>query len=259
MRISETFKCVVLCVLTFGCEATLEDALTEDSANRVVVTLHDAEIGARKEPSSEAGLFSVVVPAGDVSDALRVLRAEGLPREAAVGFQDVFSEAGLVPTATEENARYVAALGGELSGSIESIEDVIDARVHIALPDTTRVSLDDTPPRARAAVLIKYRGGQPPYEEAAIQSLVSGAVQFLAPEDVSIVGVPARVIEADTGRRIVSVGPFAVTRGSATMLTITLASALVLLLLLAATILYLVAQRGRARSAPAAQAAPQGE
>ena len=208
----------------------------------------------RKRPKAIEGLFRVLVPADDVGDALRRLRAEGLPRDESRGFEEVFGEGGLVPTATEEQARYVAALGGELSASIETMEGVLDARVHIALPDRRRVSLDDSQPQARASVLIKYRGESPPYDDAAIRALVSGAVQRLSTDDVAVVGVSTPVLST-TARRLVSVGPFTVTRGSASGLRMALAGALVLHLILAA-LLVLVVMRRKQSTAAAEQLPP---
>ena len=239
-----TLRLPLLLLALCACEATVEENLDEGEANAIVVALNDAEIGARKEAmEGDEGRFRVLVPNDDVGDALRQLRADGLPRVESTGFEDVFGEGGLVPTATEEQARFVAALGGELASSIESIEGVLDARVHVALPDTRRVSLDDQAPQARASVLIKYRGANAPYDEAAVKALVAGAVQHLAEDDVSVVGVGSPVNPGVERGRIVSVGPFAVTRGSAFALKATLGGALLVHVLLAA--LVLVAMRRR--------------
>lgn len=242
-----------LCVLALlmACEATVEEGLSEESANAIVVALHDAEIGARKEMSDgDEGLFRVIVPADDVGDALTTLRSEGLPRREQTGFEEVFGEGGLVPTATEERARYVSALGGELARSIESIEGVLESRVHIALPDTRRVSLDDTPPSARASVLMKYRGESQPVTDDALKALIVGAVQSMATEDVSVVAVRVQPRTTTSGSRLVSVGPFSVSRGSATGLKLALGGLLLLNVLLAAFVVLLRLRRPKALPQP---------
>lgn len=211
-----------------ACEATLASGLTEDEANEIVVALHEQGIGARKgEPrgAGEEARFAVHVAPEEVAAALAVLGAEELPRHDAPGFHEVFGEGGLVPTATEERARYVAALSGELGASLEAIEGVLDARVHVALPDTRRVTLDEAKPRPRASVLIKYRGDRAPYDEAAVRALVAGAVQDMTLEDVAVVGVPAGDPPPPRSTNLVRVGPVTVTRGSATALKLILGGA----------------------------------
>ncbi len=249
--LQQTLRAALLLCLLGGCEAAVEEELDEASANAIVVALHDAEIGARKEAAEGDGeRYRVLVPADDVADALRTLRAEGLPRETDNGFDEVFGEGGLVPTATEENARFVSALGGELAASIQAIDGVLDARVHIALPDTRRVALDDARPEARASVLVKYRGTTAPFEEDAIKALVAGAVQHLATENVAVVSIPMPPAAQTNAERLTSVGPFGVTRGSATPLKLTLAGALVLHLLLAGLLVFVVMRRRKTVAEP---------
>ncbi|HJL47115.1 MAG TPA: hypothetical protein RMG45_14790, partial [Polyangiaceae bacterium LLY-WYZ-15_(1-7)] len=105
--------------LALGCRATLQNDLSENEADQVLVALHGQGIGAAKEPAGGTGeaRYTVTVSPEEVAPALEILRAEGLPRDDAPGLNEVFGEGGLVPTATEERARYVAALSGELSRS----------------------------------------------------------------------------------------------------------------------------------------------
>lgn len=242
-------------LLTFGCEAAVESGLDEAEANAIVVALHEAQIGARKEPDpSGDDRYQVLVPADDVGPALERMREEGLPRPESPGLSEMFAEGGLVPTATEEQARYVAALGGELSSSIEAMDGVLDARVHVALPDTRRLALDEERPRPRASVLIRHRGARQGYSDDAVRALVAGAVQDMAPEDVAVVGVPVEIREANRGERLVSLGPVTVTRGSATSLKAILGAALALHVLLAGLLVWVVSRRRKAAAAPPAEA-----
>tara|TARA_B100001750_G_scaffold215846_2_gene200102 strand:+ start:635 stop:1420 length:786 start_codon:yes stop_codon:yes gene_type:complete len=237
----------MIAVFALGCEAAVESGLDEAEANAILVALHEAQIGGRKErdPGGD-DLYQVIVPADDVGAALERMREEGLPRPASPGLGEMFAEGGLVPTATEERARYVAALGGELSASIEAMDGVLDARVHVALPDTRRLALDDERPRPRASVLVRHRGPQPGYSDDAVRALVAGAVQDMQVEDVAVVGVPVEIREASRGERLVSVGPITVTRGSATALKGVLGGALALHVVLAGLLVLVLARRRRA-------------
>lgn len=246
---------LMLAVALLGCEAAVESGLEEAEANAIVVALHEVQIGARKEPDPGGEeRYRVLVPTDDVGAALERMREEGLPRPQTAGFDEMFGEGGLVPTATEEQARYVAALGGELSSSIEAMEGVLDARVHVALPDRRHIALDEEPPRPRASVLIRHRGTRPAFSDDAVQALVAGAVQDMAPADVAVVGVPVEMREPSRGERLVSVGPITVTRGSATSLKAILAGALALHVVLAALLVWVMRRRRRTAAPAAAEA-----
>src|SRR5258708_6858080 len=84
---------------------------------------------------------------------------------------------------------------GELERTIETIGDVESARVHLVMP-TDSVFLDRQR-EAKASVILKLRGkGLSKDAVLAISRLLSGAVDGLKPEDVSI-------IDADSARSLV--------------------------------------------------------
>jgi type III secretion protein J len=219
---------LILAVVVGGCQAELERGLDEEQANAIVVALDAHGIGATKEAEpggGDAPSFVVRVASDDVAPALAVMRAEGLPRQRDPGLEEVFGEGGLVPTATEERARWTAALAGELAQSIERIDGVLDARVHLALPHAAGLALDAPRPLARASVLVRHRGDTPPHDESAIQRLVAGAVQDLAIEDVAVIAVPSPP-PPGSERQLIQVGPFSVGRGTASSLKVTLGALL---------------------------------
>ncbi|MFN7697081.1 MAG: secretion protein, partial [Deltaproteobacteria bacterium] len=201
-----------------GCQAELEQGLDEAQANAIVVALDQHGIGATKSAELGGGeepAYTVSVAPDDVAPALAVLRSEGLPRERDPGLDEMFGEGSLVPTATEERARMTAALSGELSRSIESIDGVLDARVHVSM-----VSAEDRPldgheaPRPTASVLLRYTGSRPPVDESAIRRIVAGSIVTMRADDVTVVTV-GRPPPVAGEARLDYVGPIAVARGSA--------------------------------------------
>jgi type III secretion protein J len=128
---------------------------------------------------------------------------------------ETYKQASLVPTATEERARFVDALTGELERTLEVVEGVVRARVHLVLPELDPMSLDPKPRvPAQAAILIKSRAGQPPpISEADIQKLVAGSVPSLLPEKVAVVVIPAPEVPA-VGSGLVALGPLRLSAGS---------------------------------------------
>jgi type III secretion protein J len=238
---------LAVAVALAGCEATVASGLDEAQANAVVVALEGDGIGASKEASagtSDEARFDVRVPADDVGHALVALSSAELPRDDEPGIAEVFGEGGLVPTATEERARYVSALGGELARSIEGIEGVLDARVHIALPEPRDFALDQEAPRPRASVLVKKRAAAAAIDETQVQSLVAFAVSGMQRDDVAvvIVEVPTPAASQSTLTRI---GPIAVTHGSAPILKGVLGGAFALDAILALALVFVWMRKRR--------------
>jgi type III secretion protein J len=182
-----------------GCgEEAILHGLDEPSANEVLVALDEGGVSARKrrEDGAEGG-FTVEVPASEVGRAQRLLAARELPRPRAPGFGEVFGKGGMVPTPTEEHALYLHALGGELARSVEAIDGVVEARVHLGLPQADPLRRD--PARPRAAVLVKCRPracANVRGLEAGIRALVAGSADGLEPGAVSVVIAEAADVEA---------------------------------------------------------------
>lgn len=247
---------VLSLLLASGCDATIASGLDEEQANRILVLLDSSGIGADKDRIAAGGediRWEVRVANHDVGRALSAMRAADLPRTREPGIQEVFGEGSLVPTATEERARYAAALAGELARSIEAIEGVLDARVHVAIPEARDFALDDEPPRPRASVLIKHRVGDAPHDRAAIQALIAGAVHGMQAEDVAVVAVPGAPPPEGVAS-IVRVGPISVTEGSSFALKIVLGVAFALNLVLAVSLILLWMRRRRPLAVVAGEA-----
>ncbi len=174
-----------------GCaREELLHGLDEPQANEVLVALDEGGIRADKArgDGADAG-WTVSVARGDASRAHRVLADRALPRARPAGFGEVFGKGSMVPTPTEEHALYLHALGGELARSVEAIDGVVEARVHLGLPQPDPLRPGERP-SPRAAVLVKCRAGSCAAIralEGGIQSLVAGAADGLAPAAVSVV------------------------------------------------------------------------
>src|ERR1700736_3390397 len=97
--------------------------------------------------------------------AWRVLEENGLPRQKDMGLEDVFSGSGMIPTATEEKARLLVGVSGEINRALKSVDGVVDAHVLVVLPESSPLldKSDRVPPTA--SVLIKYRGKDMPLTE----------------------------------------------------------------------------------------------
>src|SRR5579872_4609434 len=184
-----------LAVAAAACSTNILHGLDERGANETVAALEHAGVGADKQVDDDglgagsAAVFRVRVARADEARALEVLRAQGLPRDRRHGFAEVYGQPSLIPTASEERARYLDALAGEVARTLEMADGVVGARVHLVLEESDPLS-GDVKPRApaRAAVLIKARAGRPPaLSTADVQKLVAGSVPGLDPASVAVV------------------------------------------------------------------------
>jgi len=154
------------------------------AANEVLTALERGGIEAcktRDESNGEA--FIISVPKVQAVRALQILQSLGLPRGRRAGFGEVYKQASLVPTPTEERARYLEALAGEIERTLETVDGVVTARVHLVFAEPDPLAMDGRPRvAAQAAVLLKVRPTPPGLREADVQKLVAGSVAGLAPE-----------------------------------------------------------------------------
>ena len=172
---------------------SLQTGLTEQDAQEVVVLLNEngIEAFATKGVSEKKGeeKWDVMIRGGDqnLARAWRVLEENGLPRQKDKGLEDVFSNSGMIPTATEEKARLLLGVSGEISRALKSIAGVVDAHVLVVMPDASPLldKSERTPPTA--SVLLKYRGHDVPLGEDDVKKLVARAVEGLQPENVAVV------------------------------------------------------------------------
>jgi type III secretion protein J len=233
-----------------GCQSSLIDGLSEEQANQVLVALNSGAIAAKKiahaRPDGDLS-YRVEVGSDDLARALSLMRIAEVPARPTQGFKETFGTPGLLPTATEERARYAAALSGELERSIESIEGVVDARVHIALPESRTALLDSPPPKGRASVMIKQKRGAVPVDETAIRALVAGAATELEPAAVAVVKLVAPA-QTSAVPDLVRVGPVTVTRSSASTLKMIASGVLLLDIALAVALMALFAKLRRLSS-----------
>ena len=193
------FSCCLaglLALMLAGCGARVElmAAIPEAEANEVLAALVNAGIEARKIPGKE-GMVGVSVQADQVGRAVDLLRAQGLPRGRFAGMGEVFRKEGLISSPLEERARYLYALSQELGATLNQIDGVIVARVHVVLPE--RGAPGDASLPSSAAVFIKH---QVDYNldtvQPQIRRLVVNSIPGLAADKVSIVTVAAQTAPA---------------------------------------------------------------
>ena len=178
------FICLLLAVL-IGCDSqALYSQLSEKQVNEMVAVLQVAGLPAEKE-SLGKGNFSVNISSHFFADAVEHLRANGYPREEYDSLGNVFKKEGFVSSPLEEHARLIYALSQEIGDTISSIDGVVMARVHLAVPEQNPLS--DTIKSSSASVFIKHRreidlSGN----ISQIKSLVVNGIEGLPYENVTV-------------------------------------------------------------------------
>lgn len=247
--------CLVLAAFSAACSASVAQGLSEPDANRVVLALSDAKIGATKKPDAHnEGRFLVEVSASDVASALQAMQGRGLPSPESAGILASLGETGLIASKTSEHARLVVGTAGELERSLREVDGVLSARVHLAVPEADPLLPDESTKAATASVLVRHRGATPPIAATEVQRLVAGAVAGLRYEAVVVVMQPVVATETGLGQSVVQLGPLSVSQSSVPTLKAVLA-ALGLMNILLVGFLLVMWQRAKSQRAAHADAA----
>jgi type III secretion protein J len=234
----------VAVALAIGCSTPIQHGLDETAANEVLTALERGGVEACKAPDeSNSEAFVISVPKAHAVRALQILQSLGLPRGRRAGFGEVYKQASLVPTPTEERARYLEALAGEIERTLETVDGVVTARVHLVLPEPDPLAVDGKPRvAAQAAVLLKVRPAAAPLREADVQKLVAGSVAGLLPEAVAVVVTPTAETPSRRTPALASIGPLQVDPSSRKLLFIALLGGLAVIATLA-VLLFITARR----------------
>ncbi len=184
------FLTLVAVLLLTGCgKIPLFSDLSENEANEMMAILLQREIPCTKTAGKEEKWILQVTQA-DFSRAVEILKTQGYPKDKFVKIGDVFQKSGLVSSPTEERIRYMYALSQEIAETLMRIDGVMNARVHIVIPDNDPLAEKITP--SSAAVFIRYRPGFDLEGLAPqIKSLVTRSIEGLNYDNVSLVLIPA--------------------------------------------------------------------
>ncbi|HEY4318451.1 MAG TPA: flagellar basal-body MS-ring/collar protein FliF [Herbaspirillum sp.] len=144
---------------------------------------------------SETG-NAILVPETVVHDARLKLAAQGLPKGGNVGFE-LMENQKLGISQFLEQVNFQRALEGELARSIESLDSVAGARVHLALPKASVFVRDQQKPTA--SVILNLRPGRILDNEqvSAIVHLVASSVPDLPPKNVTIIDQNGNLLSSD--------------------------------------------------------------
>jgi len=150
------------------------------------------------------GGTTILVPKKSVHRLRVDLASRGVPSSGTVGFE-IFDGKQYGLTDFLQNVNFKRALEGELTKTIESLQGIQSARVHLVLPKPSIFKKLDSP--ATASVVLQLgRGAQLQDNRiVGIQSLVAGSVENLGPQHVTVIDQYGKVLsqgikDGETGR-----------------------------------------------------------
>jgi type III secretion protein J len=250
----------VLPLCSLACSSAVASDLPESEANRALVALESRGVAAEKERDPETeNRFRVLVARDEAAAAAAVLSQEAVPSRDNPGVLQSLGSGSMVPSRLAEHARLLTGISGELEQSLQAIDGVVSARVHLASPERSPLDPEQEPAKPSASVLLRHRGAQPPLASSEVQRLVAGAVPGLEPQAVSVVASTAAAVARPADRELRRVGPITVTRASLSPLRAVAGGAVLLNLLLLAAVLLLWSKVRRTEQALGRARGPETE
>jgi len=176
-------------------QKTLFTALADADKAAVTSALAQANISSR----IDEGTGALTVNEDDYSRARMLLASQGLPKAAPGGYA-ILDQLPMGVSRAVEGERLRQARETELARSIEEIDAVDEARVHLAMPESTVFVRDAAAPSA--SVIVKLQPGRTlsDAQVSSIVNLVASSVPGMKPDAVTIVDQMGALLTHEPGK-----------------------------------------------------------
>ncbi|MCP4501116.1 MAG: hypothetical protein GY822_14245 [Deltaproteobacteria bacterium] len=197
---SMTRSFLALCVfmsigMLSGCngEVAIVHSLTELEANEIIVILAGEDIESNK--IAEEGrviTWAVVVKGSTKADALSLLVANKMPKRRVMGLAEVYppGSGGLIPTRSEEKAKFLMALQGEIERKLTSFPGILKVHVSVVIPEkevVRDINVKAPEPSASVAVVFNLnKAGEAPLSRDQVANLTAASIEGLRSERVTV-------------------------------------------------------------------------
>ena len=183
---------IALMLLVFAATYTMVNApkyrpvvmgATEGDQQAVFEALRTGEF----KPVIDSGTGQITVPVSRYHEARIFLASKGLPKTATTGLDSLKDQSAMTTSQFMEQVRYTSAVEQELARSIQQIDSIQSARVHLATSKPSVFVRDRVPPKASVVLTPQNGRSVSPMQVQAIVHLVSSSVPLLTPQNVTVV------------------------------------------------------------------------
>jgi len=171
----------------------LYDQLAPEEASKIVDKIAEKNVPYELKN----GGTSIYVPAESVYQLRLDMAKEGLPESSQKGYK-IFDDAKIGVSPKVQDINLLRALQEELAKSIQMMDGVAYARVHIVSPENSIFAATEKQTTASVALRLKPGFEISSSSIAAITHLVAGAVENLKPEYITVVDSNGRLLSKPT-------------------------------------------------------------
>ncbi len=169
----------------------LFDSLSPADAAKVIEQLEKDNIPYRIPRDNV-----IEVPKDVVYKERIAIASLGIPKESRVGFE-LFDNQEFGATSFDQNVKFLRALEGELSRTIDALGPVERSSVNLAIPKETLFVSKEIEPTASVMVQLKDGRVLSTKQVSGIKNLVAAAVAKLTPENVTLINAEGETLGDD--------------------------------------------------------------
>ncbi len=174
----------------------LYSGLTAEEAGKVVDKIGELDIRYELRGNGT----TIYVPSGEVHRLRLTMAKDGLPTGGKIGI-DGLDDGGLGESPDIQQIKIGRAIQQELAQTIQYIDGVVSARVHIARPERRGIlATDNNDTKATVMLVIKPGWTISRGNIAAITNLIASAVDGLLAENVTVTDSQGRLLTRAGGR-----------------------------------------------------------
>ncbi len=170
---------------------TLFDSLSAADAAKVIEQLEKDHIPYRIPRDN-----TIEVPKDVVYKERIAIASLGIPKESSIGFE-LFDKQEFGATSFDQNVKFLRALEGELSRSVDALSPVERSSINLALPKESLFVSKEIEPTASVMVQLKDQHRLSPKQVRGIKNLVAAAVPKLRSENVTLINAEGETLGED--------------------------------------------------------------
>ena len=171
--------------------APLFSNLASSDASAIVEELNAS--GVKYEIAD--GGQSIMVDRDLVYDTRLAMSSKGLPAGEATGYA-LLDKEGITTSEFQQQVTYQRALESELAMTLEALDGVRTAVVHVALPKEEVFVSDEKPPTASVLLDLEPGADLSATQIQAVTNLVSSSIEGMTPDQVTVADNTGRVLSA---------------------------------------------------------------